>query len=86
MTNAKGSSVGTDIKAGKAGFPCPECGNLASLATSTSSFRTKHMVLRGRRCPNDHQFVTMEATLDNMQWFELQKVIESISSNGNGKL
>lgn len=63
---------------GKAGFGCPECGELANLATATSSFRTPHMVLRGRRCPNGHQFTTMEAPIDDLQWFELERILATL--------
>lgn len=62
----------------KAGFPCPECAELANLGSATSSFRTEYLVLRGRRCPNGHQFVTMEAPIEGLQWFELQKIIEPL--------
>jgi len=46
------------------GFACPTCGQDANLGTSTSTFRTPQMVLRGRRCPKGHMFLTMEVAID----------------------
>lgn len=67
---------------GKTGFPCPECGANANLASSTSSFRTDRLILRGRRCKEGHDFVTMEATISDLHWFDMERIMQLVMKGG----
>lgn len=69
-------------------FICPECGRGANQSSSSNSTLVAgNVVVRKKRCPNEHVFLTVEAVIDENATLTLDDiVIKSVKGDQNGHL